>query len=63
VLDYRLYMLDARGGITRALEMRAQSDEAAVTRALESDHPFGMELWEGGRLVRAFLSDGQQFKA
>jgi hypothetical protein len=59
VQDYRLYMLDHRGKITRAIDMRAATDSDAVRRALEADNHHGMELWQGGRQVRVFSPEGR----
>jgi len=59
VRDYRLYMLDHRGKITRSIDIRATTDSDAVRRALEAENDHGMELWQGGRRVGVFSPDGR----
>ena len=52
--DYRLYILDAQGRITRAIELQRETDAEAVREASSLDHLHGMELWQLKRHVRTF---------
>jgi len=49
--DYRLYCLDGANRFTRAHDILAPDDEAAVDIALAMKLPVKCELWERGRKV------------
>jgi len=51
---YRLYFLDEQGRINRALDLECADDEEAVSRVSEHRYQYGLELWEGARLVKRF---------
>jgi hypothetical protein len=55
---YRLYYLNPKGGIRRAVELDCETDDAAV--ALVGQHVDGhaMELWDRDRVVRTFPAVG-----
>ena len=52
--NYRLYLMDHRGHIQRAVEMDCDDDGGAVRLAEEASEIVGAELWQGARLVRRF---------
>jgi hypothetical protein len=54
---YRLYLLDARGGITAVHEAELVDDEAAVAAAAELDHPHGISIWQQARHVAELTSE------
>jgi hypothetical protein len=49
--EYRIYFLGADGHITRAVDVEASNDEAAIAVLRQHDHPFAKELWERTRVV------------
>ena len=51
---YRLYFFSADGRISRATTLDCQDDESAILACEAARTPAKMELWERGRLVRAF---------
>ena len=51
---YRLYIFDKRERMSRVATLDCVDDEAAVKAAQAQRSPQRMELWRGGRLVRAF---------
>jgi hypothetical protein len=54
VTTYRLYFLDYAGHIHEARSFDCADDESAARTAAGQDDRRSMELWTGGRLVRAF---------
>jgi hypothetical protein len=51
--NYRYYRLDERGGLHRAKEFSAGSDQDAIA-VIRAKHPGSKcEIWEGNRLVSA----------
>lgn len=52
MLDYRLYLLDAAGHITKAVEIEAPSDDAALAHCQNHESVGGVELWQRTRFVR-----------
>ncbi len=57
--DYRLYFFDAKGHVRHALNLPDCKDDAhAVAVVTESVSEPSMELWQGDRLVKAFLAEG-----
>jgi hypothetical protein len=55
--DYRLYLLNSEGHITRATDLSAETDAEALVRAraMAKDRP--IELWEGARCVLAWSAN------
>lgn len=51
---YRLYFLDYAGHIREARSFECADDDQADRRAREQADRRSMELWAGGRLVRAY---------
>jgi hypothetical protein len=52
VAHYRMYCLDGMGSISLAEEITADSDEEAISMALEKrPDALKCEIWEGKRLV------------
>ena len=49
--EYRLYCLNDAGNFSKAHDIEAGSDEAALKQARELKLPVHCELWERGRLV------------
>jgi len=49
--EYRLYCLNEAGKFTKALDIDARNDEAAIDRARELKLQVECELWERGRMV------------
>lgn len=49
---YRLYFLDAGGGIEHAREFEAANDLYALQQAAQWRGPAAMELWSGARKVK-----------
>jgi hypothetical protein len=54
VLYFRLYFLNATGGILRFAEFEAPDDEAAIALAGEHEGEHALELWCEKRKVRYF---------
>ena len=52
--DYRLYLLNRQGRISRALPLVCETDDHAVDQVYAYPHTDGMELWQLDRLVRKF---------
>ncbi len=50
--QYRIYLLDHRGHVARAIVQEAESDEAVLRAAAMLDHPHGFEVWDHARRVR-----------
>ena len=48
---YRLYFHDQDGHFIRAADADVLSDDEALAKALELDHPHGIEVWSGRRRV------------
>jgi hypothetical protein len=57
VPEYRLYCLDRAGKITKAHEIDADDDKAAVEAARNMKLGVECELWEHGRLVAQLPDD------
>jgi hypothetical protein len=55
---YRLYFFDAKGHITRGLELECRDDDEAIKRASEHDIGSAMELWRGAHRVKRFEATG-----
>lgn len=55
--DYKLYFLDGQGRIRRAIDLSCEDDEHAIRTVNEQARGLPMQLWEGDRLVKEFLSD------
>ena len=53
--DYRLFYLNADGHIERGVDLKFYSDEQAVAHVKTLGSPYGVELWQGRRMVREFL--------
>lgn len=49
--EYRLYCLNEAGSFSKALDIEAATDGAAIDRARELKLPVECELWEHGRMV------------
>lgn len=52
--DYRLYLLNGQGRISRALPLACETDDQAVDEVHTYPHDHGMELWQLDRFVRKF---------
>ena len=52
--DYRLYLLDPEGRISRSIELQRETDAEALREAASHAHTHGMELWQRDRRVRTF---------
>jgi hypothetical protein len=48
---YRLHKLDVSGKFVSSETLDAADDDAAVTAARASNHPFVCELWQARRLI------------
>jgi hypothetical protein len=51
--EYRLYLLDGRGRIMRAIEFSCEDDETALQEADRRRSGQPAELWQLGRFVRS----------
>jgi hypothetical protein len=49
--DYRLYFQDMKGHFLRAEAIDVTDDEAALAKARGINHEYGIEVWQGARLV------------
>lgn len=58
--EYRLYCLDGANRITRAEQISAKSDDAAVDAARAMNLPVKCELWHRDRLVARISAHGKQ---
>jgi hypothetical protein len=47
----RIYCLDEEGRFSKASEIEAPNDEAALAEASALNHPGPCEVWRGNRLV------------
>ena len=54
MIAYRLYFLDGAGHVQRTRELKHENDDQAIDQAAAVDHPYGLELWSGGRLIWRF---------
>ncbi len=61
--DYRLYLLNRQGRISRALPLVCESDDHAVEEVFAYPHNDGMELWQLDRLVRKFAPNPSSVEA
>ncbi len=52
--EYRIYVFDKRGRMSREATVHCEDDVAAIRVAEARRGPDRMELWRGGRLVRTF---------
>lgn len=57
LLDYRVYLLDARGRVQRAQPLQAASDECACWMLTNVEFTHAAELWRRGRRIAAIGSD------
>jgi hypothetical protein len=48
---YRVYRLNAAGGIASVEELFCENDEAALVHLAEMTHDHGIELWQLSRKV------------
>jgi hypothetical protein len=53
--DYRLYLLDRQGRISRAVPLDCETDDQAVDQVHAFPHDQGKELWQRDRLVDRFV--------
>lgn len=51
---YRLYYLNPKGGIRRAVELACDTDEDAIAMVTQHVDGHAMELWDRDRVVRTF---------
>ncbi len=51
---YRLYYLNPKGGIRRAVELACDTDAAAIDLVAQHVDGHAMELWDRDRVVRTF---------
>lgn len=51
---YQIFPFDMHGRLSDAVAMDLENDVRAIRRALETEFPFGCELWEGFRFVGRF---------
>jgi hypothetical protein len=51
VPDYRLYFVDDRGHIERALELETATDEDAIAAVQQYRNGKDLELWQRARVV------------
>ena len=58
--DYRLFIKDAQGRISRRVDLECPDDERAIARAQAFDTSHGAELWIDTRRVCEFLPVAQQ---
>lgn len=49
--QYRIYCLNQEGRFSKAFDVEAADDAAALAEARALDHPNDCEVWNGGRLV------------
>jgi hypothetical protein len=54
VASYRVYFLNEKGRIVRALELACQTDEEAVEQTRQLVDGQAVELWERARLIGRF---------
>ncbi len=52
--SYRLYRLNAAGGIRGSQELEYENDDQAIDHAAAIDYPHGLELWSDNRLIWRF---------
>jgi hypothetical protein len=55
IIDYRLYILDASGYVSRGIDINFFDDAEAISYAKTIGSAHGMELWQGKRMTREFL--------
>lgn len=51
---YQIFPFDAAGRLQDAVACDLENDVRAIRRALQTDFPFGCELWEGFRFIGRF---------
>ena len=51
---YQIFPFDVHGRLSEAVAADLENDVRAIRRALETEFPFGCELWEGFRFVGRF---------
>jgi hypothetical protein len=56
--EYRLYIFDLRGRMSREALIHCETDQDAIRAAEKRRGDQRMELWRGGRLVREFAAGG-----
>jgi hypothetical protein len=54
VASYRVYFLNDKGRIVRAIELASQTDEEAVEQTRQLVDGQAVELWERARLIGRF---------
>ena len=60
MLDYSIYLLDARGRVQAAQSLRAASDECALWKLTNLDFLHTAELWRRGRRIAAIEAERRQ---
>jgi hypothetical protein len=55
---YRVFFLDTHGEPLNHEEVECRNDDEAIDRVGRSDHPYGIELREGARVVARFGAVG-----
>ena len=58
-MDYRLYLLDGGKHFQAVIEISADDDGVAVSRALNLGKNQAVEFWQGARCVAKFGADGK----
>jgi hypothetical protein len=56
--EYRLYIFDQRGRMSRVATLDCENDQEAIKDTDKRRGDQRMELWRGGRLVREFPAEG-----
>ncbi|WP_297697223.1 hypothetical protein [Phenylobacterium sp.] len=51
---YQIFPFDAAGRLLDAVACDLENDVRAIRRALQTEFPFGCELWEGFRFIGRF---------
>lgn len=51
---YRLYFLNGRSQILKAMDLECRDDEEALTTIAEHRRKHHLELWQGRRLIGRF---------
>lgn len=57
---YQIFPFDLHGRLLDAVSCDVESDVGAIRRALQTEFPFGCELWEGFRFVGRFHAPAGQ---
>jgi hypothetical protein len=56
--EYRLYIFDTRERMSRVATLACESDADAIKAAEKRRGAPRMELWRGGKLIKAFPAGG-----